>query len=123
MCNILDFYRNVTFSESYDENSFIGKWIDESTWSDREYVKLEQSILDIQKKYSYPTDIPREIIAFLYRIIELMMVPNWLDFNIEKSNIDDESDILDRFERFKVVISCVLSGEDINEIEFGYNPY
>ncbi|MDO4897048.1 MAG: Imm41 family immunity protein [Moraxella sp.] len=117
-----DFFRNVTFSESYDETSFIGTWLDENFWSDEEYIKLEKSLLDIQKAYPYPTDIPRDIVIGLYRIIELMIIPNWLDFDVKKSNLDDESDIFDRFERFKVVMSCVLSGDDINQVEFGYNP-
>ncbi|UNU73316.1 immunity 41 family protein [Moraxella nasovis] len=120
--DFLDFYRNITFSDNYDVNSFIGKWIDDAIWSDEEYIKLEKSLLTIQKAYPYPTDIPREIIISLYRIIELMMIPNWLDFDVEKSNLNDESDIFDRFERLKLVISYVLSGNDIQEIGFGYNP-
>ncbi|WP_026212766.1 Imm41 family immunity protein [Faucicola boevrei] len=122
MNDFFDFYRNVTFSQNYDENSFIGKWIDYSIWSDEEYLKLENSLLNIQKEYPYPNDLPREIVVCLFRIIELMIVPNWLDFNIEKSNPNDSSDIFDRFERLKVISWCILSGNDIKEIEFGYNP-
>lgn len=77
--------------------------------------------MSIQKEYPYPSDIPREIFISLYKMIELMMVPNWLDFDIEKSQSDD-SDIFDRFERMKLMISCVLSGDNMQEIEFGYNP-
>lgn len=122
MSDFFDFYRNVTFSQYYDVNSFVGKWVDDGVWSDEEYVKLEKSLLNIQKEYPYPNDLPREMVVCLFRVIELMIVSNWLNFDIEKNNSNDSSDIFDRFERFKVVISCVLSGEDINEIEFGYNP-
>ncbi|WP_126331185.1 Imm41 family immunity protein [Moraxella cuniculi] len=110
-------------SIDYDVNSFIGKWVDDYVWCDSEYIKLEQSILNIQKVYPYPTDIPRDMIVFLYQIIDLMMITGWENFAIDKINADDQTDMYDRFERFKVVISCVLSGENINEIEFGYNPY
>ncbi|VEG13551.1 Uncharacterised protein [Moraxella cuniculi] len=120
---MIDFYRNVPMSIDYDVNSFIGKWVDDYVWCDSEYIKLEQSILNIQKVYPYPTDIPRDMIVFLYQIIDLMMITGWENFAIDKINADDQTDMYDRFERFKVVISCVLSGENINEIEFGYNPY
>ena len=48
MNDLKDFYRNITYCEEYDENSFIGKWLDYGEWADDEYWKLEQSLLKIQ---------------------------------------------------------------------------
>ena len=49
MNDLKDFYRNITYCEEYDENSFIGKWLDYGEWADDEYWKLEQSLLKIAK--------------------------------------------------------------------------
>ena len=51
MNDLKDFYRNITYCEEYDENSFIGKWLDYGEWADDEYWKLEQSLLKIAKIY------------------------------------------------------------------------
>lgn len=123
MDDFLDFYRNVTYCDSYDENGFIGKWVDDGIWVDAEYIKLERAILCIGKSYPYPTDLPRDLVIGLYRIVELLMVSDWMNFDIQRINAEDESTIFERFERLKVVISQVLWGEDIQDIRFGYNPY
>ncbi|HDR1486936.1 TPA: hypothetical protein QB445_002073, partial [Pasteurella multocida] len=51
MNELLDFYRNITFFEEYDENSFIGRWLDYSEWNDKEYWKLEKDLLKIAQMY------------------------------------------------------------------------
>ncbi|MFQ1023866.1 Imm41 family immunity protein [Avibacterium paragallinarum] len=51
MKNLLNFYRNVTCFEEYDENSFIGRWLDYSEWDDEEYWKLEKDLLKIAYEY------------------------------------------------------------------------
>ncbi len=116
-----DLQRNVTFWEGYDENSFIGKWVDDGIWSDKEYWKLENDLLRIKKKHPYPKDIPREIVAGIFRINELLMVSNWTLFEIESSPwLSDEVNIYDRFERFKVMVRCLFLGENIENSSFYY---
>ena len=34
MNDLKDFYRNITYCEEYDENSFIGKWLDYGEWAE-----------------------------------------------------------------------------------------
>lgn len=118
-----DLERNVTFSEEYDENSFIGKWYDYEVWSDEEYWKLEKALIEIRETYPLPEDIPRETVLKIFRIMELMIVPNWLNFSIEPSLwVTDKITIYERYERLKQVVKSVFSGEKIEagEIDFDY---
>ncbi|MDO4907796.1 Imm41 family immunity protein [Neisseria sp.] len=109
-----NFYRNITFSEKYDEKSFIYEWINNGIWCDEEYWKLEASLNHLKTQYPYPNDIPREICLGIVRIMELMMVPNWLDFEIQPSvnhPANTDATIYERFERLKFVCRSIFSGE------------
>lgn len=119
MENLNNFYRNITFSDQYDEHSFIGYWLDYSIWSDDEYWKLDDALNAVKAKYPYPNDIPRDISAGIARIAELMMVPNWLDFEI-KGTVSEESTIYARFERLKYMVRSVFSGETVPDDAFSY---
>lgn len=113
--------RNVTFWEGYDENSFIGKWVDDGIWSDSEYWKLELDLIKVKEKYPYPSNIPREITAGIFRIIELLIIPNWEQFEIEASPwLSDEVTIYERYERFKVMIRYLFTGEELDSRIFDY---
>ena len=76
MNDLKDFYRNITYCEEYDENSFIGKWLDYGEWADDEYWKLEQSLLKIAKIYNSNKLVPQDILVGIMRIVELLMVPD-----------------------------------------------
>lgn len=119
MDKLHDFYRNVTYSKQYDENSFIGRWLDCSEWNDVEYWKLEKSLLEISNIYKIEQNIPSDILMGVMRIIQLLIVPSWADFKVSNSN---EADIYDRYERFKYMISMLFSGEDIETKGFFYDP-
>ncbi|HDR0715059.1 TPA: hypothetical protein QB221_002190, partial [Pasteurella multocida] len=85
MNELLDFYRNITFFEEYDENSFIGRWLDYSEWNDKEYWKLEKDLLKIAQMYRTTNEVFPDILIGVMRIIELLMIPNWNSFIISNS--------------------------------------
>ncbi|MCK3655914.1 hypothetical protein A4G19_09115 [Pasteurellaceae bacterium Macca] len=119
MNDIFDFYRNVTFFKEYDVNSFIGRWLDYSEWNDVEYSKLERDLLKIAYAYREKNEIHQDILVGVMRIIELLMVPDWRVFIIE-SNTND-TDIYDRYERFKYIISVLFTNKDIILDDFFYS--
>ncbi|MCF7530119.1 Imm41 family immunity protein [Neisseria lisongii] len=121
---LTDFYRNVTYFDNYDENSFVGRWIDYGEWSDDEYWKLEKSLLAIAKKYKLKKKISQEILIGLMRIIDLLMVSNWELFPINPVNCKyKDADIYDRFERLKFLISYIFQEDnDFKKYEFAYTP-
>lgn len=119
MNDLYNFYRNITFSNDYDEHSFIGYWLDYGIWSDEEYWKLDDALNAVKTQYPYPADIPRDICVGIARIAELMMVPNWLDFEI-KGEVSEDSTIYARFERLKYMIRSVFTGETVADADFYY---
>ncbi|QLB15305.1 hypothetical protein A6B39_07465 [Mannheimia granulomatis] len=119
MDKLHDFYRNVTYFEEYDENSFIGRWLDYLEWNDVEYWKLESSLLEISNIYRVEKNIPQDILMGVMRIIQLLIVPNWVDFKVSDS---EDFNIYDRYERFKYMISMLFSGENIETRGFFYEP-
>ncbi|ACA31402.1 immunity 41 family protein [Histophilus somni] len=119
MAEYADFYRNVTYSRLYDENSFIGRWLDYSEWNDDEYWKLEKDLINIAITYKNTKLIKQDILIGIMRIIELLIIPNWDSFTLlTKYN----SDIYDRYERFKYIISKIFTDENIDLDIFSYNP-
>ncbi|MDY4279535.1 MAG: immunity 41 family protein [[Pasteurella] mairii] len=119
MDKLHDFYRNVTYFKQYDENSFIGRWLDYSEWNDVEYWKLENSLLEISNIYKIDKNIPVDILMGVMRIIQLLIVPNWVDFKVSNS---ENADIYDRYERFKYMISMLFSEDNIETRGFFYDP-
>lgn len=122
MGKLSNFYRNVTFFDDYDENSFIGRWLDYGIWHDEEYWKLDEALTLISEIYPYPTDIPRDICAGILRITQLMMVPHWRDFEIESSQELHENSIFERFERLKYLLGAVFTGDVVEASRFDYKP-
>ncbi|UOO80755.1 immunity 41 family protein [Uruburuella testudinis] len=121
MSNFKDFYRNITYYTEYNEDSFIGKWLDYGAWDDNEYWKLEQDLLEISKKYNEEKFLPQDILIGIMRIVELLMVPNWQLFSINSVNCKNtEADIYDRFERIKVLLSSLFM-EDIKFEHYDFN--
>ncbi|ARU64622.1 hypothetical protein FWK45_03990 [Histophilus somni] len=119
MAEYADFYRNVTYSRLYDENSFIGRWLDYSEWNDDEYWKLEKDLINIAITYKNTKLIKQDILIGIMRIIELLIIPNWDSFTLLTK---DNSDIYDRYERFKYIISKIFTDENIDLDIFSYNP-
>ncbi|MGC6326734.1 Imm41 family immunity protein [Pasteurella multocida] len=117
MNELLDFYRNITFFEEYDENSFIGRWLDYSEWNDKEYWKLEKDLLKIAQMYRTTNEVFPDILIGVMRIIELLMIPNWNSFIISNS---ESFDIYDRYERFKYIISILFNNKDVRLDGFSY---
>lgn len=124
MTVLLNFYRNVNLYDNdyYDSNSFIGKWIDDGIWHDKEYWKLDKDLEKIRDMYPYPADIPRDICTGLMRIAELMMVSNWKAFSIEGTQPLTEDSIYERFERLKFMLSAIFTGETLDISLFDYQP-
>ena len=122
MNDLKDFYRNITYCEEYDENSFIGKWLDCGEWADDEYWKLEQSLLKIAKIYNSNKLVPQDILVGIMRIVELLMVPNWTLFSINPIDCKNkQADIYDRFERVKVLLSSLFMNDiDFKDYDFNY---
>ncbi|PJG85958.1 Imm41 family immunity protein [Conservatibacter flavescens] len=116
MCDLNDFYRNITFFEEYDENSFIGRWLDYSEWNDHEYFKLEKSLLKIARIYQENDELKQDILMGIMRIVELMMISNWGYFEVKSL------DIYDRYDRFKYLLSKLFSKEEIFLDNFAYSP-
>lgn len=117
MNELLDFYRNITFFEEYDENSFIGRWLDYSEQNDKEYWKLEKDLLKIAQMYRTTNEVFPDILIGVMRIIELLMIPNWNSFIISNS---ESVDIYDRYERFKYIISILFNNKDVRLDGFSY---
>ncbi|WP_324682396.1 immunity 41 family protein [Bibersteinia trehalosi] len=115
----MDFYRNVTYSRLYDENSFIGRWLDYSEWNDDEYWKLEKDFLNIAITYRKTKLVEQDVLIGIMRIIELLIIPSWDSFTIFT---DGKSDIYDRYERFKYIISKMFADEHMDLSIFSYNP-
>lgn len=120
MSELFNFYRNITFFEEYDENSFIGRWLDYSEWNDIEYWKLECDLLKIAYIYRSKNEINQDFLIGIMRIIELLMIPDWSVFII--SSNDKNIDIYDRYERFKYIISIIFTNKDIVLDNFFYLP-
>lgn len=116
MIELNDFYRNITYFEEYDENSFIGRWLDYSEWNDKEYWKLEKSLLKIADMYNKEGMVSKDVLMGIMRIIELLLVPDWMVFKVK------DNDIYDRFDRFKYVLSKLFSNEQIELYDFFYSP-
>ncbi|QOW51418.1 hypothetical protein G0029_16605 (plasmid) [Acinetobacter sp. YH12138] len=124
-----NFNRNVTFLDDYDPNCFIGLWIDECVWSDKEYWKLEKDLLSINYHYSNNVAIPRNILCGIMRITQLMIIPNWNDFEIYKEHelytLNEDwvvPTIFDRYERFKYLLGILFTEEvSLEKLDFGYN--
>ncbi|MDU8925649.1 Imm41 family immunity protein [Pasteurellaceae bacterium LIM206] len=115
--DLYDFYRNVTYFKDYDENSFIGKWLDYSEWDDDEYFKLEEALLKISEIYMENGYVSKEILLGIMRILDLLMIPDWTIFEIK----NDILDIYCRYERFKYLISVIFCGEKVIMPEFEYS--
>ena len=122
------FYQNVTYSDTFDSESFIGLWLDYGVWSDIEYWKLEKDLLVINEFYSEDMIIPNDISCGLMRIIQIMMVSNWESFTIleksKKYTLNDDwghPTIFDRYERFKYIIGNFYHKNiNLSSVEFGY---
>lgn len=119
MNNIFNFYRNVTLFKEYDVNSFIGRWLDYSEWNDIEYYKLENDLLKIANEYRIKNEIHQDILIGVMRIIELLIIPDWSVFIIVPN--DTDTDIYDRYERFKYIISVLFTNKDIQLDSFFYS--
>ncbi|MGR3808235.1 Imm41 family immunity protein [Pasteurella testudinis] len=103
-----DFRRNIPFLSSYDEGSFIGRWLDYSEWVDDEYWLLEKDLIRISFCYRKEKKIDEDILNGIMKIAQLMLVPNWSDFSIVDLN-DENSNIYDRFDRLKFILGEVFS--------------
>lgn len=126
-----NFKRNLPYpgSPDFDQDSFIGLWVDDCVWSDVEYWKLEKDLLSINSIYPSPTLVPREILIGVMKIVQFLMVPNWNNFQILETaelytldkNIEEIPNIYDRFERLQYVLSVLYTDIiDIDNIDFDY---
>lgn len=118
MKELYNFYRNITYFEEYDENSFIGIWLDYSVWNDDEYWKLEDSLLLIAELYRNNGVVSQDILLGVMRIIQILMVPHWDSFICVDN---DGCNIYDRYERFKYIISILFSDDEIKRQGFFYD--
>lgn len=112
MESILDFYRNITYFSTYDENSFIGRFLDYFEWDDKEYWKLEKDLIKISIYYKQHGWVPQDVLIGLTRIMQIICIPNWDVVSIY-NNSNYSADIYDRYERIKYVLSMLFQHEDI----------
>jgi len=120
--------RNVTYLKDYDEKSFIGLWIDYGLWSDIEYWKLEEDLLNVINYKDNEFYISDNVLNYVMRIVQLMIVHNLEEFSIldkdKKYTLNDswgEPDIFDRYERFKYIVGIIFEkNRDLRNIDFSY---
>lgn len=60
-------YRNSTNSDKFSINSFVGKFIYQKTWSDRDYWELDKTLMQILSFYHNKT-LSREIFIAILAI-------------------------------------------------------
>lgn len=123
--NIDIFYKNVTQSDKFDKNSFVGKIIYNMTWSDIDYWELDYILIQISEYYMDKI-LPKEIFAGIICIyLDVIGIQNKLELYItnECYKIDEDiPNILDRFERLNFFLKNLVFKQTIKNIDFFYMP-
>lgn len=115
---------NVSNNSFYDENSFVGIYLDYEEWSDKEYLKLKNGIyelINLSKKESL--DLELGVIAA--RFIDLFFAIDCEKIYLYFSDIDinfgeDYPEVSDRVEDFKFLI-MMMSIKNILDIDSIYS--
>ncbi|MGH1601647.1 Imm41 family immunity protein [Campylobacter majalis] len=117
-----DFFRNLTYDKRYDENSFIGILLDYLEWSDEEYLKLENDLIYILKKYKNKP-LPKKLMRGLVWILNGNLYTHGTGIckvkkkykNIKQNKYFtpiSEPTIEDRLRKLKTLILCIAYNDD-----------
>lgn len=66
--NLENFYINVKKSDKFSPKSFVGKFILQGVWSDKDYWKLDSVLIEIYKFYKNKK-LPKDIFAGIISIV------------------------------------------------------
>lgn len=120
-------YRNSISSSKFDIGSFVGKFIYQKTWSDRDYWELDKTLMQILSYYNNKT-LPKEIfIAILAIFNDVIGVEDKSEIYVSNILCAKNSDgvvpsIYDRFERLKVLCNSIVFKEKLDNSGFWYAP-
>ena len=120
-------YRNSISSSKFDIGSFVGKFIYQKTWSDRDYWELDKTLMQILSYYNNKT-LPKEIfIAILAIFNDVIGVEDKSEIYVSNMLCAKNSDgvvpsIYDRFERLKVLCNSIVFKEKLDNSGFWYVP-
>ena len=120
-------YRNSISSSKFDIGSFVGKFIYQKTWSDRDYWELDKTLMQILSYYNNKT-LPKEIfIAILAIFNDVIGVEDKSEIYVSNILCAKNSDgvvpsIYDRFERLKVLSNSIVCKEEFSNSGFWYAP-
>lgn len=113
--NLEIFFENVKYSSKFNPNSFIGKFILNGIWSDKEYWKLEKDLFKIYNKYK-GKEIPREIFAGIVCISESLCISNVSEILFNKGDTIKpyhrmDFDLRERYDVLLYYLFSIYEGE------------
>jgi len=111
------------------EFEFIKKFVYFGIWSDEDYWKFDDFMLNLYNKFSAQNP-PREVLAAVVYIFKILKTPYITEILTTKNIISDENgeeiDIIDRFDRIRDLCMAIFDREsysDMNRYDlFAYSP-
>ncbi|MCZ6104416.1 Imm41 family immunity protein [Campylobacter ureolyticus] len=124
--NLENFYINVKKSDKFSPKSFVGKFILQGVWSDKDYWKLDRVLIEIYKFYKNKK-LPKDIFAGIISIVaDICGICEKSEIYITNKcygkNIDNViPDLYNRYERLNVLCKCIIYKDKFEDICFWYN--
>lgn len=124
--NLENFYINVKKSDKFSPKSFVGKFILQGVWSDKDYWKLDSVLIEIYKFYKnkkLPKDIFVGIISIVADICGICEKSEiYITNKCYGKNSDNViPDLYNRYERLNVLCKCIIYKDKFEDICFWYN--
>ena len=124
--NLENFYINLKKSDKFSPKSFVGKFILQGVWSDKDYWKLDRVLIEIYKFYKNKK-LPKDIFAGIISIVaDICGICEKSEIYITNKcygkNIDNViPDLYNRYERLNVLCKCIIYKDKFEDICFWYN--
>lgn len=124
--NLENFYINVKKSDKFSPKSFVGKFILQDVWSDKDYWKLDSVLIEIYKFYKNKK-LPKDIFAGIISIVaDICGICEKSEIYITNKCYGKNSDnvipdLYNRYERLNVLCKCIIYKDKFEDICFWYN--
>lgn len=124
--NLENFYINVKKSDKFSQESFVGKFILQGVWSDKDYWKLDSVLIEIYKFYKNKK-LPKDIFAGIISIVaDICGICEKSEIYITNKCYGKNSDnvipdLYNRYERLNVLCKCIIYKDKFEDICFWYN--
>ncbi|MCR8685631.1 Imm41 family immunity protein [Campylobacter ureolyticus] len=124
--NLENFYINVKKSDKFSPKSFVGKFILQGVWSDKDYWKLDSVLIEIYKFYKNKK-LPKDIFAGIISIVaDICGICEKSEIYITNKCYGKNSDnvipdLYNRYERLNVLCKCIIYKDKFEDICFWYN--